>query len=277
MQNRHINKIRDWPTLNSAKVRQFLGLANYYRRFVKGFSRVVQPLSDHVRKHELKWKKEQEIAFEAIQTALTMAPVLHHPNPEATYVVSTDASKYAFGHSLAQNNHPFAFLSHCLSDQEMRWDTGDQELLAFLIALREWRVYLGGKKFILKTDHEPIRYLQTKARLTSRQARWLDELQSFSYEVHHVPGVRNVVPDALTRRPDYTPELKCMNLKAPYFKQRIIDGYKSDGWSQELLSMIRDDREISNKKILLCVKNFPFQDGLIYWKGTNENRVFSAL
>lgn len=93
--------------------------------------------------------------------------------------MSTDASKYAIRASLEQNGHPVAFLSHRLSCSETNWDTEDQELYAFMIALREWDVYLTGLRFFFKTNHEPIRYLKSKTRLTGRQYLWLDELQQY--------------------------------------------------------------------------------------------------
>ncbi len=164
MQQRHMDAITQWPEPKTIKhVQSFLGLANYYRRFIKGYAGIVQQISDIVRKHKFHWGAEQNVAFEELKKSLTSAPVLAHPSEDDTYVVSTDASKFAVGATLEQNGRPIAYMSHRLSDAEYKWDTGDQELLAFKIALREWNVYLRGRQFILQTDHEPIRYLQTKA------------------------------------------------------------------------------------------------------------------
>ncbi len=85
-----------------------------------------------------------------------------------------------------------------------------------MIALREWDVYLKCRPFIFRTDHEPIRYLQTNAHLTGRQGRWLDELKSYNFEVQHVAGAKHVVPDALSRRADHIPSYKKMNLKGAH-------------------------------------------------------------
>lgn len=174
MQTRLLDAMLDWPMPKSWQdVQRFLGLANFYSRFVKDFARIFQPISDLVRKKYFVWGKAQNESFENIKAALISAPVLTHPSSDKTFVVSTDASKFAVGATKEQDGHPIAFLSHRLSDREIKWDTGDQELYAFLLAIREWSVYLRGRRFTFRTDHEPIRYLQTKARLSGRQARWL--------------------------------------------------------------------------------------------------------
>ena len=169
------------------------------------------------------------------------APVLAHPSPEKQFVVSTDDSKYAEGATLKQDGHPITYLSHLLSDAESKWDTGDQQLLAFMIALREWGVYLRGRLFKFGTDHEPLRYIQSKARLSGRQFRWLDTLQEFNYIVEHVPGKKHIVPDALSRRPDHGPEVtfKSLSLHDPKFPKRIAEGYLHEDWSQSLIKVLR--------------------------------------
>ena len=185
----------------------------------------MRPVSDLVRKHCFEWNKEQADDFDALKEALTTAPVLAHPSSEKEFVVSTDASKHAIGATLEQDGKSIAYLSHRLSDAEMNWATGDQELLAFMIALRVWDIYLRGRKFTFKTDHEPIRYLLGKARLSGRQARWPDILQSYTYDTLHVPGVQNVVPYALSRRPDHNLALRRMDL----LPDDWLQGVKAEG------------------------------------------------
>ena len=175
MQDRLKNAILDWPTPVSVReVQQFIGLAKYYRKFIKDYAKILRPVSDIVRGKRCEWGDKQQKAFDDLKTALTSAPVLAHPSSEKEFVVSTDASKYAVGATLEQDGRTVAYLSHRLSPAESNWDTGDQELLAFMIALHEWDIYLKGRKFTFKIDHEPIRYLQTEARLSGRQSRWLD-------------------------------------------------------------------------------------------------------
>ena len=101
------------------------------------------------------WEEAQETSFKLLKKRLTTAPALTHADPNKILEVTTDASRYAVGATLSQDVHLVSFLSHRLSDTEERWDTGDQELLAFIIALKQWDVYLKGRPFILRTDHEP--------------------------------------------------------------------------------------------------------------------------
>lgn len=170
MQRRLVDSILHRPIPTSVnEVRQILGLANFYRRSIQGYAGLMQLVSDLVRTKSFCWGDAQAKAFEWLKDALTRAPVLAHASPDKTFVVCTDASKYAIAAALEQDGHPVAYMSHRLSDAKMKWDACDQELLAFMNALCEWRVYLRGRHFILRTDHEPLRYLQSKARLTGRQ------------------------------------------------------------------------------------------------------------
>ncbi|CDF35428.1 unnamed protein product [Chondrus crispus] len=137
-----------------------------------------------------------------------------------------------------QDGHPVSFMSHRPSEAENNWDTGDQELLGFIVALREWDVYLRGRKFEFHKDHEPIRYLQSKARLIGRKERWLDELQSYDYDVIHIPGKQNVVADALSRRSDHI-QLKAIRINNGDLHRRIISGYTRDEWSQTIINSLR--------------------------------------
>ena len=130
--------VQEWPVPTNIKdVQSFLGLCNYYRRFVLHYAAIAQPLSDLVRTKYFEWNKPQQEAFERLKEALSSAPILRHATATDTFVATTDASKYAVGATLEQSEHPVSYLSHRLSKAESNWDTGDQELLGFIIALRE--------------------------------------------------------------------------------------------------------------------------------------------
>ena len=124
-----VDAILEWPTPSSVRdVQSFIGLANFYRKFIFRYACIVRPISDILRTKRFVWGDAQKNSFVALKRALTTAPVLRHANSSKVFTVSTDASKYAVGATLSQEGHPIAYLSHRLSETEERWDTGDQEL-----------------------------------------------------------------------------------------------------------------------------------------------------
>ena len=157
-----VKAITDWPAPNNKKdVMSFLGLANYYRKFVKGFSAIVKPISDLLKeKITWHWGKEQNDAMASIKSAITTAPILRLPDPKLSFTVTTDASDYAVGAVLTQRfpdtgfDHPIAYHSRKLKPSEINYPAWAKELLAIVDALRTWRIYLDGQKFTMVTDHQ---------------------------------------------------------------------------------------------------------------------------
>lgn len=273
-QRKIINAITEWPEPSNIKeVQSFLALTNFYGRFVKGYADISRPISDLVRQKQFIWESGQLEAFQNLKKAMTTAPVLRHPTSKLRFQVYTDASKYAVGATLQQEGHPVAFISHRLSQAENNWNTGDQELLAFIVALREWDVYHRGRKFELHTDHEPIRYLQSKARLIGRQARWLDELQSYDYDVDHVPGKHNVVADALSRRSDHI-QLKNIRIENGDLQRRIISEYAKNEWSQTIINSLNGSPSNGNSRATRQASNFSYDGVQLFWKGTEKKRAY---
>ena len=143
-----------------------MGLANFYRRFVKGFAAIAKPLTDLTKKAiEFKWEAEEEAAFEALKKALTMAPILQVFDEEKPHEVWVDALDYAVGATLVQPSDdgktwlPVEYLSHRLSVAEQNYDTTNQEFVAILSALKRWQHYLLGAHFIVRSDHASLRWL----------------------------------------------------------------------------------------------------------------------
>ena len=200
-----VQAVANWKVpMNVSEVCSFLGLAGYYRRFIKNFARIAAPLTNLTRKnHPFAWSLREGEAFNQLKTVLQNAPVLQLANQQKDYIVTTDASDYAMGAMLSQvrddGEHPVAFESRKMNPAEQNYPTHERELLAVFHALRTWRHYLLGRKFIIVSDHHSLKYLQTQPQLSRRQARWLEFLAEFDFEIVHRPVKSNVVADALSR------------------------------------------------------------------------------
>ena len=209
MQQKKIDAIMEWPTpRNVTEIQSFLGLANYYRGFIKDFSAVAAPISNVTRgkKKEFLWGKEQQEAFEELKKRFSEGPVLRLIEPSLPFILTTDASDVGLGAVLQQEHndgiHPVAYLSKKLISAEERYPTHDRELLAIVYALKTWRPYLYGAEFRIQTDHHPLKYLETQGNLSRRQQRWLEILSEFDFKIEYVRGKWNLVADALSRRVD---------------------------------------------------------------------------
>ena len=203
--------VSSWPIPKTVRdVRSFLGLAGFYRRFVKNYSSIALPLTQLTRVvtgGPFQWGPAQQTAFDAIKAALKAAPVLLLPDPDKQFVIHCDASGYAVGAVLQQDHgnglQPVSFLSKKMNDAETRYPVHEQELLAIHTALQTWRHYLQPKHFIVRTDHKSLTYFQTQPMLSGRQVRWMEDLSDFEYTIEYVKGPTNIVADAFSRRVDH--------------------------------------------------------------------------
>ena len=215
-----IKAINDWPQPRMIHhIRQFLGLIGYYRQFIKGFSKIATPLSNLLKVGEsaaarnrnrfISWNTTCQLAFDRLKAALTSAPVLQQVDPKKPFVIETDASDFAIGSCLLQRAedgklHPVAYESRKLSDAQMRYPVHEKELLAIKQALLGWHRYLNnGHRIMIYTDHKSLKYMNTVKRPSARLTRWIDEFQMYDLDIRYQPGVKAIVPDALSRRSDY--------------------------------------------------------------------------
>jgi hypothetical protein len=223
--------VRDWPTPNNPReVKQFLGLAGYYRKFVPRFSHLAAPLTELTKSdYKWRWTAEEQQAFNGIKDALSKPPVLAFPNPTKPYELYTDSSDFAQGATLLQDQgqglQPIAYYSHKLGKAERNYGVGELELLAVIRALKEFRPYLEGAEFSVSTDHANLRYVHTQIPPSKRYARWVEYLQQFAATITYVKGSSNLA-DALSRRPDYA---HCSRVEVtPSLLDQIRAGYKQD-------------------------------------------------
>ena len=222
-QHDKIQSVQEWkPPANVHEIRQFLGLAGFYRQYVYNFSDKAAAMNDLLKKGaEWHWSEECQLGFEALKKALTQAPVLALPDQvraadgSAPFVLQTDASEFALGGVLMQDTgdglRVIAFESRTLNPAEQNYSTTERELLALLHCCKIWRHYLEDSKWQVQGDHRPLQWLFEPGKdLTRRQARWVGYLQEMGApRIDHVPGTTIPVPDALSRRSDlpvYTPE-----------------------------------------------------------------------
>ena len=200
-----VAEVTKWlPPQNINEVRQFLGLCNFSRKFIQGYSQLAAPLTNLLRKSvPWLWTDACQKAFEGLQWAITHAPVLAIPDPQKPYRVVCDASKHGVGAVLEQEGRPCAYMSRKFSAAEQNYHVTEQELAAVCMALTEWRCYLLGQPFEVVTDHAANTFLPSQPVLSPRQARWFELLQSYSIRWTYEPG-RNNVADPLSRNPAFT-------------------------------------------------------------------------
>ncbi|WVZ49657.1 hypothetical protein U9M48_000994, partial [Paspalum notatum var. saurae] len=183
------------------EIRSFLGLAGYYRRFIKDFSKIAKPMTALTQKNaKFAWSPKCEEAFGTLKKLLTTAPVLAQPDITKPFDVYCDASGSGLGCVLMQEGRVIAYASCQLRKHEVDYPTHDLELLAVVYALKKWRHYLLGNTCHIYTDHKSLKYIFTQPELNMRQRRWLKLIKDYDLEVHYHPGKANVVADALSRK-----------------------------------------------------------------------------
>ncbi|KAG8483060.1 hypothetical protein CXB51_021951 [Gossypium anomalum] len=199
---RKIKAIMEWkPPRSVSEIKSFLGLAGYYRRFVKGFSVMAAPLTKLIRKGvPFVWTEKQQEAFEKLKKVLTEAPILIQPEFGKDFTVYSDASHVGLGYVLMQEGKVVAYTSRQLKPHEVNYPTHDLELAAIIFALKIWRHYLYGERCVLYMNHKSLKYFLTQKELNLRQRRWIELLKDYDCSIEYHPGKANVVADALSRR-----------------------------------------------------------------------------
>src|SRR5436309_2681894 len=214
-----VRAIKEWPQpRNVQEVRQFYGLVNYYRRFIRHFSIIAAPLSDLFKSEDngdkrkrrpIVWGTAHQLAFQRLKEAVTSAPVLVQPDPDKPYTIETDSSDFGNGMALYQVGddeklHPIAFDGRKLHGAELNYPTHEKELLAIKEALQKWHHYIeNGLPITIITDHDSLKYMNTIQKPSKRLARWVDEFQQYNLIIKYRPGKLAIVPDAISRRPDF--------------------------------------------------------------------------
>jgi len=202
-----VNTVSEWPRpATSAALRSFLGLTNYFRKFIKHYATIAAPLValTNTRTQDIRtfWGSKQTEAFDALKSALTSAPVLAHPDFSKPFELVSDASLLGTGAVLLQEGRVVAYTSKSFNGAEKRYTTTEHEMLGVVRALNTWRHYFDGdpKHLTLVTDHNPLTYFDSKGTLSRRLERWVEFMGGYSYTWKYRKGANNVA-DALSRQP----------------------------------------------------------------------------
>ena len=206
------------PCRNVKDIQTFMGMVNYYARFLPQYSEVSKPIVDLTRKNKkFVWGTEQQQAFETLKERLCTAPVLAYPRDDCKYILDTDASNYALGAVLSQLQpddenaepntapklveRPIAYYSKQFNDAEKHYCARRRELLAIVRSVKHFDPYLRGTKFIIRTDHASLRYIKTMKELPSQFHRWVFIMEEYSYDIEVRKGILHANADAMSRMP----------------------------------------------------------------------------
>ena len=211
-----VKAIRELPEPTTTKeCRGVIGLMSYYRRFIVNFSQIAEPLIDLCKKYSrFKWTKECATAFKRMKESIAEVPMLCHPDLSASFVLYTDASDKCIGAALVQeakdgeeiipgikNERPIYFISHKLNKTQQKYSTIEKEAYAIFYALSKLNVYLHSSKFIIKTDHYPLKYLLSSPMTNDRIQRWALSIAGYDCTIEYIKGTENTCADLLSRQP----------------------------------------------------------------------------
>ncbi|WVZ58445.1 hypothetical protein U9M48_008720 [Paspalum notatum var. saurae] len=197
-----VNNVLNWKQPETVtEIQSFLGLAGYYRCFIKDFSKTAKPMTSLTKKNaKYLWSSNCKEAFQTLKKLLTSAPVLAQPDVAKPFDMYCDASGNGLGCILMQEGRVIAYASRQLRKHEANYPTHDLELATVVHALKIWRHYLLGNTCHIYTDHKSLKYILTQPELNMKQRRWLELIKDYDLEIHYHPGKANVVADALSRK-----------------------------------------------------------------------------
>jgi hypothetical protein len=214
-----VHSVENFPIpKNTKELQAFLGLANYYRKFIKNHASIVRPLTDQIRtipttKNNAKrnipieWDAIKDHAFEEIKQQIISAPTLKFPDLNEPFIIRCDASLYCIAGILSQQEEegerPIGFCSRRLNKTEEAYSATERELLAILFTIQNFKQYLYGapKQFIVYSDHKSLSYDLNVSNVGSRIAKMRSKLEDYHLEIRHIPGKDNIAADTLSRFP----------------------------------------------------------------------------
>jgi len=261
MEKEKVKGVLEWLTPKCVKdIQKFLGLVNYYRRFIKDFAEISRPMHRLVCKQERwNWGAEQEEAFRRLKEIFALEPVLAAPDLDKEMRVGADVSDYAMGRVLFmkckdERWRPVAYISKLLSNIEKNYKIHDKEMLAVIRCLEAWRHFLESAwiKFKVWMDHKNLEYFMSSQKLNRHQAQWALFLSRFDFKLVHVPGTKMGKADRLSRWPDWQEEVGKENkdrmvVKREWLETRAVEEVVIEG--VDILDRIRKLKVVDDEII----------------------------
>ena len=289
-----VEAVSKFPTPKTVdNIRAFLGLAGYYRCYVKNFSSIASPLSNLLKLNKkFEWTAQCEEAFNRLKSLLSTYPILAYPNYNEPFFLETDASNIGLGCVLSQVDpktnklRPISYASRLLNKPETNYSTTDKEALAIVWGLKKYRYVIYGYRIHVLTDHKPLTSLFTKTLPPGRLGRWALLVQEFGIKITYKAGKFNEVPDALSRNPyrkekevfeplmsielaDVNPDQveKIKNPISPWSLTEIAEEQQKDPEVQEVCRWLSDKQKRGNKPSICGHKleNFKLSQGILYY------------
>uniref|UniRef100_A0A8R7PAR9 Reverse transcriptase domain-containing protein n=1 Tax=Triticum urartu TaxID=4572 RepID=A0A8R7PAR9_TRIUA len=225
-----IKDVLDWlEPDNATKLRGFLGLTGYYRRFVKDYGKNCRPLHDMLRKDSFQWESAQKQAFHTLKQAMTTCPILAVRDFSVPFTIEADACATGIGAVIMQKGKPLAYLSQSLGPKSAAQSIYEKEAMDILEALKKWRHYVWGNKLIIKTDQQSLKYMTTQRLTEGVQHKLLLKLLEYDYTIEYKKGKENLVADALSRK-DVLKAMQCntATMVVPQWTEDVARSYLGD-------------------------------------------------
>lgn len=244
-----LKAMTEWPQPTSVKkLRGFLGLTGYYRKFIRRYGEIAKPLTNMLKKNQFNWTEEEKGAFEKLKNAMTSGPVLVLPDFSKAFVVECDASGTGLGAVLMQEGRPVAYFSQALHGRNLTLSTYEKEMLALVEAVSRWRPYLLGNKFVVRTDQRSLKFLMGQTITTPTQQRWLARLLGYNFEIEYKKGKENTAADGLSRQFEEA-ELSALTQPVPRWIDTVVEEGRSNSELRELAARIKEGEAIGPWKL----------------------------
>ena len=280
-----VGEAMEWKTPTTGKqIQAFLGLMNFFRDSIPGFAHISGPLDQLRGLQDIThlWTPQHEAAFNQLKLMLSSAPIISHPRPDQPFTLATDASDFGVGAALYQEYdnqiHYIKFVSTTLKGGQQHYSATKRELLAIIYAVNKLHRYLWGRRFKVVTDHRALTYIYTQNKPNQMILRWFDTISEYDMEIVHCPGVKHILPDALSRL--YPPtqadqnrgeEAICSIAKPVNIKEILKEVHDvTTPEEAERNNIINEEHQLGHFGTETMLRNL-WKDRKVYWEGMRKD------